>query len=186
MNIASRFLRAPPSSAEMNHSKCLEFIKRRVFCWIIKVLLIEVALLATTTSEGKVEGATSSDIFCISDCDTCPVICSPPPPPPILTTKSYPPPSPSIPHSPSPSYFTFSPPPHKPHSPPPSSPPPPPSPPPFNSYSTPNPTVVAGPHDFSYPYYYFYASAASSPSIHASFFVSLFFLIAYLIPANYY
>ncbi|KAK7349758.1 hypothetical protein VNO77_07394 [Canavalia gladiata] len=41
--------------------------------------------------------ATSSDIFCISDCATYPAICSPPAP--IIITKSYPPPLPSLPHS---------------------------------------------------------------------------------------
>ncbi|CAL0327138.1 unnamed protein product [Lupinus luteus] len=91
-------------------------------------------LFAKVTLEENLETPSSGDIFCISDCATCPVICSPPPL------------SPSLPHSPqSPFYFTFSspppPPPPKSQSPPtPSShsapPPPPPS--KFYRYNTPS------------------------------------------------
>ncbi|XP_027357065.1 extensin-3-like [Abrus precatorius] len=179
MNKPSGLLRAPPTLAQMGHSQ---------FSCNIKLVLMGLALLAKVTWEDKIE-APSSDLFCISDCATCPVICSPPPP--ILITKSYPPPSPSVPHYPSPSYFTFSPPP--PNSPPsPSShssaPPPPP---PFKSYTPPSgsaqpqPTVIVGPHDFSYPYYYFYASAASSLSNHAPFLVLLLLPIGYSIVGNW-
>ncbi|KAL3013367.1 hypothetical protein AAZX31_06G049600 [Glycine max] len=88
-----------------------------------------------------------------------------PPPPPMLITPPHPPTSPSAPHSPPLSYL--SPPPPKSQLPPP----------PFKSYNTPpsglarpQPTVISAPHDFAYPYYYFYASGASSLSIHAPFF----------------
>ncbi|KAJ1423421.1 hypothetical protein SESBI_12353 [Sesbania bispinosa] len=141
------------------------------------------ALYGTVTSAEKVEAPSSSDRFCFSDCVTCPVICSPPPPQLVTITPHTPPPLPSVPSAP-----------HSLSQPPPKSPPPPTPfsgfapPPPFKSYNTPPsgssqplPTVISGPHDFSYPYYYFYASAASSLSIHAPFFVLLLFLIGFSI-----
>ncbi|KAG5030833.1 hypothetical protein JHK85_014815 [Glycine max] len=145
----------------MNDTK---FIKS-LFLWILKAWFMGLVLFATvTSSEYKAEDP-SSGLFCISDCATCPVICSPPPPPPMLITPPHPPTSPSAPHSPPLSYL--SPPPPKSQLPPP----------PFKSYNTPpsglarpQPTVISAPHDFAYPYYYFYASGASSLSIHAPFF----------------
>jgi len=169
----------------MNYSG---FIAKNLFSWL-KASFMVLALFARVTWEDKVEDP-SSALFCISDCSTCPVICSPPPPPPLLTP--HPKFSPSPPHSPSSlpyNSYLSPPPPAKPKlAPPPplshsSGPPPPP---PFNSYTTPpsglgqpQPTVVSAPHDFSYPYYYFYASAASSPSLHAPFLFLLFFLVFY-------
>ncbi|CAJ1973548.1 unnamed protein product [Sphenostylis stenocarpa] len=172
----------------MSHTNHSGFITENLFSWILTASFIVLALFARVTMEDKVEGP-SSDLFCITDCSTCPAICSPPPPTLIITT-SHPPPSPSPPHSPSslPYSSYLSPPPlPKPKlGPPPPlsySPGVPPPPAPFKSYNTPpsglgqpQPTVVSGPHDFSYPYYYFYASAASSPSMHAPFCVVLFFL----------
>ncbi|KAK7311965.1 hypothetical protein RJT34_10469 [Clitoria ternatea] len=166
----------------MGHTKHSEFTQKRLFSWIIKVGFLGLALFGTVTSEDKVE-TPPSDLLCISDCATCPVICSPPPPMLVATSSHPPPPSPSPPHSPPPSYVTFSPPPPKSQSPPSHSsgaaPPPPFK--PFNTApsgsSQPQPTVIAGPHDFSYPYYYFYASPASSLSVHAPFFVVFLFFI---------
>ncbi|MCI59589.1 leucine-rich repeat extensin-like protein 3-like, partial [Trifolium medium] len=52
------------------------------------------ALLATVTSEDKVETPSdSSGLFCIIDCVTCPKICSPPPPSLLTPKTSHPPPS---------------------------------------------------------------------------------------------
>ena len=76
MNTPSGFLRAPPTSVQMNDTK---FIKS-LFLWILKAWFMGLVLFATvTSSEYKAEDP-SSGLFCISDCATCPVICSPPPP----------------------------------------------------------------------------------------------------------
>ncbi|XP_014499358.1 leucine-rich repeat extensin-like protein 2 [Vigna radiata var. radiata] len=184
ITILSQFLGASPASVQMSHISDSGFITKKLFSWI-KVSFIVLALFTRVTWEDKVEDP-SSALFCISDCSTCPVICSPPPP--SLIT-----PSPSPPHSPSSSlpYNSYFSPPPPPPSKPKLAPPPPqshssgaPPPPPFNSYTAPPsglgqplPTVVSAPHDFSYPYYYFYASAASSPSLHAPFFLLVFFLV---------
>ncbi|KAF3446068.1 hypothetical protein FNV43_RR11247 [Rhamnella rubrinervis] len=154
----------------------------RVFCFI--GLLIT---FATLTYEDHV-GEPESGLLCISDCTTCPVICSPPPP----VLESHPPPPTSQPVHRSPPRLTTIPslPPPKqtpspsppPRSPPKEMPPSPPSqpsswgtpPPPFKYFfnmppSGPvlvPPSTTSGPHDYSYPYYYFYASKAPPVSAH--------------------
>ncbi|BBG95073.1 S-adenosyl-L-methionine-dependent methyltransferases superfamily protein [Prunus dulcis] len=164
--------------------------------------LIGLVMFAGLTYEDQV-GEAETGLLCISECTTCPVICSTPPPPQL--ESSSPPPSPPPVHpSPSQSYYS-SPPPSPPQfdysSPPASPPPPPPSPPKQSpspsSYSKgapPPPSFVyffnmppSGPvptttttttgvlHNNSYPYYYFYASEASSLSAHA------FFLFVFLV-----
>ncbi|KAF7830446.1 leucine-rich repeat extensin-like protein 3 [Senna tora] len=185
----------------MDHRRSSGFFITSWFCWFLRVGLVGLVVFAKVTSQDKVE-APPSNLLCISECGTCPVICSPPPPAPLLTY--YPPPSspdlprsppPETPHSPAPLYFTYPPPlPKSPPSLPPPPPPPTPSthpsgaapPPPSKSYNSPpsasgsgQPTVISGPHQYSYPYYYYYASGshASSPSIHAPFLLSLLFLI---------
>ncbi|RDX84870.1 hypothetical protein CR513_34012, partial [Mucuna pruriens] len=147
----------------------------KYYSGFIKTWLMGFVLCGTVRSEERVK-APSSDLICISDCSTCPVICSPPPP--IVITKS-----PSL-----PSYLSPPPPPSPPSHSSGIAPPPP----PLKSYNTPpsglaqpQPTLISAPHDFSYPYYYFYTSAASSLSIHAPLFLFLFFLIAYSILANH-
>ncbi|KAK7352553.1 hypothetical protein VNO80_17976 [Phaseolus coccineus] len=190
INIPYEFPGASPASVQMGYINYSGFITKNLFSWF-KASFIVLALFARVTWEDKVEDP-SSALFCISDCSTCPVICSPPPPALITPHPTF---SPSPPHSPSsssslpynsdlspppPSKPKLAPPPPLSHS---SGPPPPP---PFKSYTTPpsgleqpQPTVVSAPHDFSYPYYYFYASAASSPSFHAPFLLLLFFLVFY-------
>jgi hypothetical protein len=154
----------------MSDSKSLEFMNKSMFSWISKVGFMGLALLTTVTFEDKVETpSNSSGLFCITDCVTCPKICSPPPPS-LLTPKTShpPPPPPSSAPPPTPSVSHFSPPP------------------PLKSYNKsspssplqPQPTVISGPHEFSYPYYYFYASGASSISIHATLFVFLLMFLA--------
>lgn len=153
-----------------------------------------------TLTYGDQMGEPETGLLCISDCATCPVICSPPPP---MLESSNPPPSTSmstsplpVHHSPPQSYCsspplpsapsTPQPPPPSPHKETPSSPSSPSwgstPPPPFKYYFDEPPsgpvTPTRGPHDYSYPYYYFYSSEASSPlSVHASsyFFILLFF-----------
>ncbi|CAI9093733.1 OLC1v1029287C1 [Oldenlandia corymbosa var. corymbosa] len=164
----------------------------------------------TTTPSSSSSSSSSPGLLCISECATCPVICSPPPSP----ANSKPPPSPFLPPSPSltkPSPLPPSPPVHyySPsypylHAPPPSlfpeplppvssSPPPPPTPkkqpPPTPSYvssgsgSPPPPRMIysggdgsgggnvpsiqqvppaMGQRNYTYPYYYFYASNSGS------------------------
>lgn len=138
-------------------------------------IMVMMVLSRVAFSDDQVE-APDSGLFCISDCATCPSICSPPPP--VIEYPSPPTSSPPAPvhHSPPQSHY---------HSPPEPSPPsprsqsaPPPGnswtywgtpPPPFRYSNTP-PLVQAppfnGPHDYPYPYYYFYASKASSLSSH--------------------
>ncbi|KAK6129506.1 hypothetical protein DH2020_036739 [Rehmannia glutinosa] len=89
-------------------------------------LFLFISLSTISESQGQT-GISPAGLLCISDCETCPVICSPPPSPPS-------PLAPPTPKSP----------------PPPAHPPPPPS-------------VGAGmgQRNFSFPYYYFYASKAS-------------------------
>lgn len=141
----------------------------------------------------------AEDLFCISECETCPVICAPPPPP---TKTASPPPAPVKPppvhHSSPPpddqSYYFDSPPPPKKSSPsptkaypPPSyitwgqsptspSPPPPPPSPDLNYVPVPGgqgtfPTYNTGQKNSSNPYYYFYASKGSLFTPDLSFFV---------------
>ncbi|PON95988.1 hypothetical protein TorRG33x02_082360 [Trema orientale] len=157
-----------------------------------KAWLLGLIMFARVTYEDQV-GEPEADLLCISDCTTCPVICSPPPPPPSPVQKSQPPPSPPVNHSPPPTYYTFSPPPPPPPqaSPPKKTPPPPsptwyytsgsPPPPykndvPFSPWGKVPPTP--GSHDYPYPYYYLYASDASPVSVHGYcfFFVVLSFL----------
>ncbi|XP_019436110.1 PREDICTED: leucine-rich repeat extensin-like protein 5 [Lupinus angustifolius] len=169
----------------MGHCNCksMGFIKNCLFPLVLKIWFMGLVLFGKVTLEDKLETPSSGDIFCISDCATCPVICSPPPI------------SPSVPQSPF--YFTFSSPPPPPKS---QSPPtpsshsasPPPPPPPSKSYqyntpspsssssSQPHPTVISMPHD----YYYFYASSAPSLSNHAPFFVLLLFFVGYSFVGN--
>ncbi|TYH61059.1 hypothetical protein ES332_D07G023600v1 [Gossypium tomentosum] len=136
-------------------------------------------------------GTPSAGLLCISECSTCPVICSPPPAPPL---KSFPPPSVSVHHTPPPDvpYFYYTPmsPQTPQHSPPPSvsvspppSPPRPPSsppapsskgspPPPFkyfyNEPSGQGPPTTPRQYPYPYPYYYYYSSKASSLSVQVS------------------
>ncbi|XWS70226.1 hypothetical protein CRYUN_Cryun03dG0030300 [Craigia yunnanensis] len=155
---------------------------------LLKVGIMGMIMLDRVTSEDEM-GTPSAGLLCISDCATCPVICSPPPPP---LLKSYPPPAPSVHHSPPPVPYYYIPPQSYYHSPPPSesvsppspSPPRPPppvpssysskgSPPPpfkyfFNAPPGQGPPTVGGPHEYPYPYYYFYASKASSLYFQAS------------------
>ncbi|XP_022732009.1 extensin-like [Durio zibethinus] len=153
---------------------------------LLKVGIMVLIMLARVTSEDEL-GIPSAGLLCISDCATCPVICSPPPPP---LLKSFPPPPPSVHHSPPPVPYYYIPPQSYSHSPPPAEsvpptsplrpPPPAPSsysskgspPPPFKYfYNAPpgqGPPTVVGPHQYPYPYYYFYASKASSLYFQAS------------------
>ncbi|GLT85572.1 hypothetical protein SLE2022_037590 [Rubroshorea leprosula] len=134
-------------------------------------------------AQGEV-GEPASSSLCISECETCPVICSPspeplvtiyPPPSPLLTL--YPPPPPLLtPYPPPPLLKTYPPPPVH-HSTPHSPPPPPPAPSSYPYGGTPPPPKYSGipypyyqgppyvgPHQYPYPYYYFYSSEASSVS----------------------
>ncbi|KAK1375782.1 putative nutrient reservoir [Heracleum sosnowskyi] len=140
------------------------------------MILLSKPTFGTSTSTSSAQG-----LFCISECETCPVICAPPPPP---TTTSSPPPSPIKPppddHSSPPddqSYYFDSPPPPKKANPPPSyitwgqsptspSPPPPPPSPDLNYVPVPGaqgtfPSYNTGQKNSSNPYYYFYASKGS-------------------------
>ncbi|KAK8547353.1 hypothetical protein V6N13_098065 [Hibiscus sabdariffa] len=164
--------------------------------WLkLAIMGIVMLMLAGVTSEHEM-GTPSADLLCISDCATCPVICSPPPPP---LLKAFSPPSSSVhlsppepyytPRSPSESDDTRCPPPLESESLPPSPPRPPPPPPPpaqssYSSKASPPPPrfvyffnappgqgqglpTVLGPHEYPYPYYY-YPSKASVLSFQAS------------------
>ncbi|CAI9293935.1 unnamed protein product [Lactuca saligna] len=151
----------------------------------------------------KVEPSTTPDanLLCISECGTCPVICSPPPSPPAqskppsLPIESKPPPSPSKDDSEPPPYLTpiyhaTPPPPSRPQltpSSPPrtkSCPPPsyitmgtnaPPPPPPPKVVVVPSTQVPAvEPKNNPYPYYYFYTSKGVTFSVDFTGFVIVF------------
>ncbi|KAL8498942.1 hypothetical protein ACS0TY_022049 [Phlomoides rotata] len=151
----------------MRHSRTLTFMARK---WILYPLII---LLSTSKSQSQTEDNPSASLLCISDCETCPVICSPPPShspsPPVVLKLPPPPPPPEHHYSPpqQPYYFTSP----SPSLSPPAHPPPPPpapggAPPPRPSVYVYNPGTTTPPsgtgqRNFSYPYYYFYASRAS-------------------------
>ncbi|KAA3490547.1 leucine-rich repeat extensin-like protein 1 [Gossypium australe] len=131
----------------------------------LKIGIMGMIMLARVTSEHEM-GTPPDGSLCISECTTCPVICSPPPP---SQLKSFSPPSPSVHNSPpEPDYI----PPQLPDSqcsPPPleSASPPPPR---FEYfYNAPNgqgPPAIVGPIQYPYPYYY--VSKASPLSFQAS------------------
>ncbi|GMI92602.1 hypothetical protein HRI_002929500 [Hibiscus trionum] len=163
----------------------------------LKLAIMGTMILATVTSDHEM-GTPSAELLCISDCATCPVICSPPPPP---LLKSFSPPSSSVhltppepyytPRSPSESDDTRCPPPLESESLPPSPPRPPPPPPAKSSKASPPPPRFVyffnappgegqalptglGPHEYPYPYYY-YPSKASPLSFQASLLLVMLF-----------
>ncbi|KAJ6678683.1 hypothetical protein OIU85_009181 [Salix viminalis] len=164
------------------------------------VIVLEMVTFAGANSDGDPMGEPAAGLLCISDCVTCPVICSPPPPPLLYH------PSPPSHHSPSPQHSYHSPPPPPPTSPSTSPPPPPPTsppayhsppqspqapswypiwgtpPPPGYYFNTPKGQAPPGKGPYPYPYYYFYSSKASSFSLHAShFFLLGVFHVVYLL-----
>lgn len=167
----------------------LAFVRRLWFPWLLKIWIPGLVIFAiNVTSEDQIEGP-STGTLCISDCTTCPVICSPPPPPLLVPHPPPPPPVPSVHHSPPYAYSTHAPPPPLlvPFPPPPPLlvPYPPPPPPKSTSYSSRGPPPApflyfsnmppsgqtpptAGPRDYPYPYYYFGASKASSLPLDAA------------------
>lgn len=114
---------------------------------------------------------TDDGLLCISECATCPALCSPPSPPPFSSTPS--PPLSSTPPPPSQIYVGH-------HPPPPVSPPkttksaPPP---PFNYLiitSAPPPPIGGQKGAPSNPYYYFYTSDAWTSALSVSCLLKLF------------
>nr|XP_004498841.1 leucine-rich repeat extensin-like protein 3 [Cicer arietinum] len=79
----------------MGHNKNLGFTKKSWFQWTTNVVFMLLALFATMTLEieDKVEEEPSSGLLCISECVTCPTICSPPPPKLVTSNSNHPPPS---------------------------------------------------------------------------------------------
>ncbi|GFP91387.1 hypothetical protein PHJA_001282700 [Phtheirospermum japonicum] len=138
-----------------------------------------IVLLSTSQSQAQTN-IPSAGLLCISDCESCPVICSSPPTSAPPSPKLPPPAPPAQHHSPPLPYYFDSPapsssPPLPPYPPPPPPPPPPPAyvysgggaatPPPPSVYVY-NPGTNTGPptsgqRNVSFPYYYFYASKAS-------------------------
>lgn len=142
------------------------------------VLWVVATALFLAASEAQM-AVPSTGQLCISDCSTCPVICTAPPPPSSYSTYIPPPPSLE-------SYGGYMAAPVM------TRPPPPPEfyggymaspemtrpPPPVSKYfmgaqpSGQMPQTV-GPRDYSYPYYYFYSSNSCSSSFVSTFVVSL-------------
>ncbi|KAL6984577.1 hypothetical protein U1Q18_017953 [Sarracenia purpurea var. burkii] len=129
---------------------------------LLKLAVMESVFFAGVLSDDQA-GIPATSLLCISDCANCPVICSPPLPP----LKSKPPPPPVHHSPPQPYYF------QPPSSPPPLPPLPPPSyyipwgpnsPPPPPGYVTIPAAPNMGQRNYTYPYYYFYASRAVSLS----------------------
>lgn len=143
-------------------------------CKTVAFLGLRVAALALflAASEAQMAVPSSGGQLCISDCSTCPVICTAPPPPILdspppplprsLPTLTWPPPLGP------PSYFYWGSPP-----------------PPVPNYfvgAQPSGQMpqTAGPRDYSYPYYYFYSSKSRSLSPFSTFvlsFVCLFHFV---------
>lgn len=147
------------------------------------ILSLFFIFLSISKSQCQSSNFPSAGLLCISDCETCPVICSPPSPPP---TPKLPPP-PVHHHSPPQPYYYFtapspssSPPPARPKPPPPSytiwggaTPPPPPQ---VYVY---NPGNTVEQRNFSYPYYYFYTASKAScdlPFFNGSFIFMMMFV----------
>lgn len=184
-------------SRMMKHPTVLSSLKRKWF-----LLLYALMFAKMRCDDQPPPGTPGAGLLCISDCGTCPVICSPPSPsvnskpPPSSPPQPLPtPPTPPVHHySPPQPYYFNAPPPSSslPKPLPPESSPPPPSPPsyiswgkagpppPFNYFGGGGniPSVQAPPGmvpvNYSYPYYYFYASQASSFTMQGS---SLFALL---------
>ncbi|KAI3468101.1 hypothetical protein Pfo_024764 [Paulownia fortunei] len=139
----------------MQSSRILALMTRKT--WIVLLLI----LLSTSKSEGQ-KGIPSGGLLCVSECDTCPVVCSPPP----STPKSPPRLPPTAHHSPPEPKYIDSPPPAHPAPPSPSDVvaiPPPPALYVYNPGTTVPPGMVQ--QNFSYPYYYFYSSKAATCSL---------------------
>ncbi|XP_039041214.1 extensin-like [Hibiscus syriacus] len=177
----------------------------------MKLAITGIIMLASVTSEHETGTSSASPgLLCISDCATCPVICSPPHPP-LLKSYSPPPSSSSLhlsppepyytPRSPSGSDDTHCPPPLEFELFPPSPPRPTPSPPPpaqssYSSKASPPPPrfvyffnappgqgqgLPTGLGPHEYPYpYYYYPSKASPLSFQASLLLVMFFFTAVL------
>ncbi|KAI4376999.1 hypothetical protein MLD38_014698 [Melastoma candidum] len=160
------------------------------------------AVLSAVMPEHPI-GSSRYGVLCVSECSTCPIICSSPPPPP-QRSRQPPPPTPAWTQPvPPTSWMYYYPPaqPHHTHPPPPPSPPlyfepplmpylpPPPSPshqpplpppPPPTKYNKP----VFEPTPATSPFYYFYASGSVRNSRPAGFFmpnlcISLMFFITH-------
>ncbi|MCD9560873.1 hypothetical protein HAX54_019694 [Datura stramonium] len=177
----------------MKHAKFLS-LSPMTTKWYFLILCVTFSLV---NSQDTNTMAPAAGLLCISECATCPVICSPPPspiklkPPPtplssLLQTPPPPPPlfaplrpsppqssshspSPSSSHkSPPPSYmiYTGAPPPPPPH---PSNCPTPPNPPNIiNTIPATQVPPVVGQKNYTYPYYYYFASEAASLPLHGS------------------
>lgn len=172
------------------HCSSLASAMRKWFPWFLRIGIMGFVMFAGVTSADQIEAPSTSEL-CISDCATCPVICSPPPP----LLKSFPPPSPSVHHSspPPPPLLKPFPPPSRAVTPPEAAPytswgSPPPPPPPFKYYNNMPPSGPVTPmppngvpRDYPYPYYYFYASHAPSLSLDASFVFMLLFLFHFVL-----
>ncbi|KAJ8750623.1 hypothetical protein K2173_015799 [Erythroxylum novogranatense] len=161
---------------------------------LLKMVVVWLSIFAEVNADDQMADPPLG-LLCISDCATCPVICSTPPP----SGQSYPPPSHH--YSPPPQSYYYSPPLRSPPRSPPSQSPPPPPPLPSPHLSPPAPlwypspviyynpppggnkappttwTPGQGQHGYPYPYYYFYASKATSLSLRTSL---LYFLLLFL------
>ncbi|PQM37773.1 leucine-rich repeat extensin-like protein 3 [Prunus yedoensis var. nudiflora] len=83
----------------MGSFKALAFTEGKWFPWFLKAGLIGLVMFAGLTYEDQV-GEAETGLLCISECTTCPIICSPPPPP-QLESSSPPPSLPPVHRSPS-------------------------------------------------------------------------------------
>lgn len=143
-----------------------------VSAWLLRWAIMGlVAFSLAIADDPSSEPPPATNPLCISECGTCPVICSSPPPPPP-PFKFYSPPTAYVPH----------------HSRPPPPPPPPRVPPPNSGSTPPSPYYILnappgpppppGSHSYSRPYYYFYGSGA--PASVVGFLPSLFTVIFFI------
>ncbi|PSR93599.1 Proprotein convertase subtilisin/kexin type 6 like [Actinidia chinensis var. chinensis] len=165
----------------MDYAKTLSSSRRKWLVLLLNLVLVDSLMFVRVKSNDQ-PPVPATGLLCISDCVTCPVICSPPPPPPPKSKPLLPPPLPPPPihYSPPWSYYFENPP---------LLPPPPPPPPPsyilWGSKSPPSPAYAnipssqgplnMGQKNYSHPYYYFYASKAASLPLSYSFFLMVTF-----------
>uniref|UniRef100_A0A0A0L054 Microtubule associated protein (Ase1) n=1 Tax=Cucumis sativus TaxID=3659 RepID=A0A0A0L054_CUCSA len=137
------------SNFSMCHSKTMPFPGTRRILGSFGLWIVAFTLFSASSKAQMAVPSTGQ--LCISDCSTCPVICTAPPPP-----LSYIPPPPpnfyggfNMAPPATPSYYLWGPPP-----------------PVANYFLGARPSgempQTVGPRDYSYPYYYFYSSNSGS------------------------
>ncbi|KAM3397421.1 leucine-rich repeat extensin-like protein 1 [Capsicum galapagoense] len=169
--------------------------------WSFLLLCVTFSLV---NSQDNTNTMPPASLLCISDCATCPVICSPPPspitlkpppsPPSSVLLQTPPPPPLFAPLRPSPPQSSSHSPQKAPKSPPPSymiytGAPPPPHAHPSNCPTLPNPPNIINipstqvppvQKNYTYPYYYYFTSEAASHTLYGSIFLGIWVVFHFI------